>query len=66
MPHRTIKDREEQDGQGGEGNIVGSCTDAIHQSLTREAVVKLEEEEQEGKRNVLEEGVLDEPRQPVH
>ena len=66
MPHGTVKDGEQEDWQGGKGNIVGSCTDAIHQGLTREAIVELEEEEQEGKRNVLEEGVLDEPRQPVH
>ncbi len=66
MPHRPVQDREEQDRQGSEGDIVGCSTDAIHQSLAREAIVELEEEEQEGKGNVLEEGVLDQAGQAVH
>ena len=66
MPHWSVEDREEEDGQGGEGNIVGSRTDAVHQGLPREAIVELEEEEQEGKSNIFEERILDEPRQPVH
>lgn len=63
--HRSVKDRKQQNWDAGEDHIVGCCTDSIHERLPTEPIVELEVEEQEAKNDVLVEGILDEPAEPV-
>ena len=63
--HWSVEDSKKQDWDAGEDDIVGCCTDAIHKGLPAEAVVELVVEKEEAKDDVLVEGVLDEPAEPV-
>ena len=65
MAHGAVQDCKEQDGQRSEHHVEGSGGDVIHHGLAGEAAVELVVEQDEAKRDVLVEGVLDEARQPV-
>ena len=61
----AVEEREEEDGQAGEDDVVHGRRDVVDERLAREAVVDLEVEEHARKGGVLVERVLDQPAQAV-
>lgn len=49
----AVQNGKEENRHTGEDDIVHSCTDAIHEGLSTEAIVKLEVEQEEPKDHIL-------------